>query len=119
MFLHPYSMHRDPRNFSPSTTEFWPERWLIAAGREKVASGAEIPGFVHNEAAFLPFSHGPANCVGKQLAMQEMRTVVCTVLQKLEVRVRPGWDKREYEEGFLDFFVTKRPMLPVTVHPRY
>ncbi|KAL1948858.1 hypothetical protein VTO73DRAFT_10664 [Trametes versicolor] len=119
MFLHPYSMHRDPRNFSPSTTEFWPERWLIAAGREKQSSGAEVAGFVHNEAAFLPFSHGPANCVGKQLAMQEMRTVVCTVLQKLEVRVRSGWDKREYEEGFLDFFVTKRPMLPVTVHPRY
>lgn len=98
------------------TDDFWPERWLIAAGREKPL-GTE-GAFAHNEAAFVPFSHGPANCVGRQLAMQEMRTVVCAILQRLELRTRPGWDPREYEDGFKDFFVTKRPMLPVTVQPR-
>lgn len=115
MFLHPYSLHRDPRNFSPDPERFWPARWLVAAGR--APAPADAP-FTHNDTAFVPFSNGPANCVGRQLAMQEMRTVVCAVLQRLDVRVRAGWDARAYEAGFKDFFVTKRPTLPVTVHLR-
>ncbi|KAI1781836.1 hypothetical protein LXA43DRAFT_1156097 [Ganoderma leucocontextum] len=27
-----YSHHLDPRSFAPYTAEFWPERWLLAAG---------------------------------------------------------------------------------------
>ncbi|KAI0367365.1 high nitrogen upregulated cytochrome P450 monooxygenase 2 [Pilatotrama ljubarskyi] len=121
MFLHPYTMHRDPRNFSPFPDDFWPERWLIAAGR---ASPSDLDSkysrsFAHNEAAFVPFSYGPANCVGKQLAMQEMRTVVCSVLQKFEMRLREGWNPQEYDEGFRDYFVTTRPAVPVTLKARY
>ncbi|KAI0357606.1 high nitrogen upregulated cytochrome P450 monooxygenase 2 [Trametes cingulata] len=130
MYLPPYTMHRDPRNFSPFPDDFWPERWLIAADRaspsdldiKQDASAGSLGqerSFAHNEAAFVPFSYGPANCVGKQLAMQEMRTVVCSVLQKFELRLRDGWDPREYEEGFRDFFVTTRPAVPVTLQARY
>ncbi|OBZ71623.1 hypothetical protein A0H81_08343 [Grifola frondosa] len=68
--VHFYSVHRDPRNFYPSTDAFWPDRWLIAAGQK----GQQFPeNFVHNAAAFIPFSYGPENCVGKALALQEMR----------------------------------------------
>ncbi|KAH9888087.1 high nitrogen upregulated cytochrome P450 monooxygenase 2 [Cubamyces lactineus] len=131
MFLPPYTLHRDPRNFSPFTEEFWPERWLVAADRLSLAdalSKAPIAGvkiyaesetpFVHNDAAFIPFSHGPANCVGKQLAMQEMRTVVCALLQKFDMRAREGWDVREYDRGFNDYFITTRPEVPVVLSAR-
>ena len=61
--MHFWSVHRDARNFSYPDT-FWPDRWLIAEGiqesKEKIT---------HNPDAFIPFSFGPANCVGKNLAM--------------------------------------------------
>ncbi|CDO71115.1 hypothetical protein BN946_scf184844.g119 [Trametes cinnabarina] len=129
MFLHPYSLQRDPTNFFPFTAEFWPDRWLVAAGRTSLADAlaraprdtdkVDATAFRHNEAAFLPFSHGPANCVGKQLAMQEMRTVVCALLQKFDLRLHEGWDAREYDRGFLDYFVTTRPDVPVVLRPRF
>ncbi|KAI9068088.1 high nitrogen upregulated cytochrome P450 monooxygenase 2 [Trametes sanguinea] len=129
MFLHPYSLHRDPRYFSPFTDGFWPERWLVAAGRISLGEGlrgapdgytkVDSVTFKHNEAAFLPFSHGPGNCVGKQLAMQEMRAVVCALLQKFDLRLREGWDVREYDRGFKDYFVTTRPEVPMTLQARF
>ncbi|KAL7277158.1 hypothetical protein ACG7TL_009004 [Trametes sanguinea] len=128
MFLHPYSLQRDPRNFFPFPEEFWPERWLVAAGHSTFAdalarspdanANVETTSFRHNESAFLPFSHGPANCVGKQLAMQEMRMVVCALIQKFELRLREWWDVDKYDEAFLDYFVTTRPDLPVTLRAR-
>lgn len=118
LYLPPWSLHRDPRNFAPFTEGFWPERWLLAAGRAPASEKAGMD-FVHNDAAFLPFSHGPANCVGRPMAMQEMRAVACAVVQKFEVRLRAGWDPSAYEEGFKDFFMTRRPALPVTLHPRF
>ncbi|KAH9852366.1 high nitrogen upregulated cytochrome P450 monooxygenase 2 [Lenzites betulinus] len=117
--LHSHSIQHDPRNFSPRTTEFWPERWLLAAGRASFTeTGIDEASFVHNETAFAPFSHGPMNCVGKGLAMQEMRVVLCAVLQRYELRLRAGWDPRAYGEGYKDYFVTTRPAVPVTVHAR-
>ncbi|CDO69439.1 hypothetical protein BN946_scf184791.g34 [Trametes cinnabarina] len=131
MYLHPYSLQRDPRNFYPFPEEFWPDRWLVAAQRSSLSEAlAHAPGvsksfpldsvdFEHNEAAFLPFAYGPANCVGKQLAMLEMRMVVCALLQKFELRLREGWDVHEYDKGFLDYFVTTRPDVPVVLRPRF
>ncbi|KAI0822334.1 high nitrogen upregulated cytochrome P450 monooxygenase 2 [Trametes gibbosa] len=124
LYIPPWTLHRDPRNFAPLTTDFWPERWLIAAGRaapapEKPAPAAPTVAFVHNDAAFVPFSHGPANCVGKPMALQEMRAVTCALVQKFAVRLRPGWDPRAYEAGYKDFFMSRRETLPVTLHARF
>ncbi|KAI0641322.1 high nitrogen upregulated cytochrome P450 monooxygenase 2 [Trametes meyenii] len=118
--LHTYSIHRDPRNFFPSPEAFWPERWLLASGRLSFgeAGPADKATFIHNEAAFLPFSYGPMNCVGKNLAMLEMRVIVCAVMQKFKLRLRDGWDVQTYQQGFKDFFVTTRPPVPVQLAPR-
>ena len=58
MSIHTFTMHRDPRNFSPFTDEFWPERWLIAQGSMELPSSIPKVKFVHNAAAFIPFSFG-------------------------------------------------------------
>ncbi|KAI9068086.1 high nitrogen upregulated cytochrome P450 monooxygenase 2 [Trametes sanguinea] len=129
VFLPPYILHRDPRNFSPFPDDFWPERWLVAAGRTSLSDAlAHAPAnvneadkvtFVHNDTAFIPFSHGPANCVGKQLAMQEMRTVVSALIQKFDFSLRSNWDVKEYDKGFKDYYVTTRPDVPVVLRPRF
>ena len=126
-------LHRDPRNFS-FPDAFWLERWLVASGQLPLndallslppsaiyASGPEVSSeFVHNDLAFLAFSHGPMNCVGKGFALQEIRTVMCALVQRFSVRPRleEGWAPREYEAGYKDFFVSTRPVLPVVLDRR-
>ncbi|KAI0367398.1 high nitrogen upregulated cytochrome P450 monooxygenase 2 [Pilatotrama ljubarskyi] len=114
-----HAMQYDPRNFSPRTADFWPERWLLASRHMSfVEAGIDEASFVHNESAFIPFSHGPMNCVGKALAMQEMRVVLCALLQKYELTLREEWDPRSYSEGYKDYLVTTRPPVPVVLHTR-
>ncbi|OSD00805.1 high nitrogen upregulated cytochrome P450 monooxygenase 2 [Trametes coccinea BRFM310] len=110
--VHTYTIHRDPRNFSPLPESFWPERWILANSDK-----ADVK-LVHNPAAFFPFSFGPGNCAGKGLAMQEMRMVVTLMMQKLDMRLADGFDPATYEESLLDYLILSRPALPVVVAPR-
>ena len=109
---------------------------MAEAARTTEAPAPE--GFRHNLDAFIPFSHGPMNCVGKRLAHAEIRAVVCAVLHRFRVRaadprIAEGGEqgeKREvdddegvldlaaYERGFLDFFVTVRPPVRVVLEAR-
>ena len=124
VWSHAYSLHLDPRNFAPYTTEFWPERWLIASGdllsTGPAARGISLtsPEFRHDEAGFIPFSTGPMNCVGKTLAMQEIRMVLCAVLQKFQVRAEEGWDPRTYRTNYRDYLAARMPKLPVVLEVR-
>ncbi|EJF61644.1 cytochrome P450 [Dichomitus squalens LYAD-421 SS1] len=121
-----YSLHRDARNFS-FPDAFWPERWLIASGQVALEDARPPPSstlkptsskFAHEEIAFIPFSAGPMNCVGRGFAMQEMRMVLCALAQRFRFRPREGWDIREYETHYKDYFVSTRPPLPAIVQPR-
>ena len=112
-FVHFYSLQRDPRYFSPSPDAFYPERWLptSAGGLDKV---------VLNKDAFIPFSHGPSNCVGKNLAIQEMRLVVSVLMQTFEMKlgVKNGFVAGDWEKDFEDMFVARKGRLPVSLTRR-
>ncbi|KAJ7865617.1 cytochrome P450 [Mycena olivaceomarginata] len=107
----PYTMHRDPRYFSPSPDKYLPERWL--GGDD--ATGAK---FIVNEDAFIPFSTGPANCAGKNLAMLEIRMVVAYVMQAFELRLADGYDEEWWEDELKDYLVMQKGSLPVVVTSR-
>ena len=113
--IHTWCVHRDERNFFPAPNSFWPDRWLIAAGKATYKGSGE---FVHNSDAFIPFSFGPANCVGKTLAMQEMRMVVCGIMQKFHMKFADGWDPYKYQPGQHDYFTMAREKLSVTFSVR-
>ena len=121
--MHAFTIQRDPRNFSRPDV-FWPERWLRSASsayshpRDSPADD-EAPQ-VHNEGAFLAFSHGPMNCAGRALAAQELRTVVGALVRRFRVRVPGGGrlDLGAYEAAFRDFFVSARPPLRVVLEVR-
>ncbi|KAJ7653210.1 cytochrome P450 [Mycena polygramma] len=103
----PYPLHRDPRNFFPDPEKFNPDRWL-----------GEDAKFTINEAAFIPFSTGPANCAGKNLAMLEIRLVLACGMQAVEIRLAEGYDTARWEADFKDYFVFVKGSLPVVVTKR-
>ncbi|KAF7375220.1 hypothetical protein MSAN_00408600 [Mycena sanguinolenta] len=117
--VHTYSLHHDARYFSPFPDTFIPERWLGL--EDQKALEPTIFGeheVIHNTAAFIPFSVGPSNCVGRNLAYQEMRMVICTLISKFDMRFEEGFDVNSWEEDILDFFVVQRGRLPVVLTPR-
>ena len=114
-----YSIHRDPLNFSPMTETFWPDRWLPSDERRFEGNTVNFPDeLVHNTTAFVPFSYGPAICVGKNLAYQEIRMVVCLIMQRLEIRLEKDWEPQMYENDLRDYFVLGTGKLPVVLSPR-
>ncbi|KAJ6567330.1 high nitrogen upregulated cytochrome P450 monooxygenase 2 [Mycena vulgaris] len=112
VYVPPYAIHRDPRYFSPDPDRFWPERWL----EETILTSPSPVKTDHS--AFLPYSIGPMNCAGKLLAQLELRVVVATLVQQLDMKLAPGWDHAQWEKGLEDFFVFKKGVLPVIVEAR-
>ncbi|TFK79961.1 high nitrogen upregulated cytochrome P450 monooxygenase 2 [Polyporus arcularius HHB13444] len=122
LWVHAFSLHRDPNNFFPFPDDFWPERWLFASHSSDPlspeAADAKPADFVHNEEAYMPFSHGPMNCVGKNFALMEMRIVICALVQRFRFRLREGYDRADYDRNFKDYLIASRPNLPVIVELR-
>ena len=107
-------MQRDPRNFSQPET-FWPDRWLIAEGLQAAPEKLKL---THNPNAFAPFSFGPGICVGKNLALQEMRIVVVHLMQKLRVRFADDFEPNEWDSQVEDINVMELGKLKVIVERR-
>lgn len=106
--LHTYSIQRDSRNFH-APEAFLPERWF--------STGA--PAGEHNTAAFLPFSYGPTICAGKNLALMEMRMLLCWVLRRFRFSKAPGVSHEDWEGRILDWlFVVHQDPLLVSVSLR-
>ncbi|KAI0265783.1 high nitrogen upregulated cytochrome P450 monooxygenase 2 [Gloeopeniophorella convolvens] len=104
VFLHTYSIHRDSRNFYKPEA-FLPERWLSPS----VLDGA------HNTAAFTPFSYGPAICAGKNIALLEMRMVLCWLLRHFHFSEAAGVSYQGWEARIQDWFVVHQDPLFVNL----
>nr|XP_022319165.1 cytochrome P450 3A29-like [Crassostrea virginica] len=63
-----YAMHRDPKQW-PDPEKFDPERF----SQENKAQ--------RHPYAFLPFGHGPRNCIGQRLATMEIKCAIVYILQ--------------------------------------
>jgi cytochrome P450 len=70
-----YVHHRDASLFS-GPDDFLPERWL-----------GESPLLKDMEAAFTPFSLGPHNCIGQNLARAELYLAASQIFKKLKIRL--------------------------------
>ncbi|KAH9919212.1 cytochrome P450 [Epithele typhae] len=114
-WCHIYSHHMSLANFAPHTTDFWPERRLLASGELAEARGVCNADLVHNESGFLPFSAGPMNCVGEALTMREMRAAVVALLRRFVLKKGAGWDTACVGRDYKDYFTTLRPESPVEV----
>ncbi|TVY48702.1 Cytochrome P450 monooxygenase [Lachnellula occidentalis] len=72
--------------------EFLPERW------EKDSD------LILNKSVFVPFSSGPYSCVGKNLALMELRNVVARIVTDFDTKFAPGEDGRALMEETKDTF---------------
>lgn len=104
----PYVLHRDPRYFSPDPDRFWPERWLRK----------DDPAVVTNAAAFIPFSSGAPNCVGRPVALLALRMVLAWVVLRLDLRLAEGYEVHRWEADLKDYFAFQKGALPVMLTPR-
>ncbi|KXJ87901.1 cytochrome P450 [Microdochium bolleyi] len=86
-----HTVQRSPRAFV-RPLEFIPERWTTQ------------PELVLNKNAWFPFSIGKFSCIGKQLALNELRTVIAKVLLNFDVALAPGETGRELLEESKDMF---------------
>ncbi|KAG5762477.1 hypothetical protein H9Q72_009415 [Fusarium xylarioides] len=68
-----YAIHRSRDIWGQDANEFRPERWEKLSDRQKTA--------------FMPFGHGPAACVGRNLAEVEMKMIAATLTRRYNICV--------------------------------
>lgn len=88
-----YAIHRSKDIWGQDANDFRPERWEKLSDRQKTA--------------FMPFGHGPAACVGRNLAEVEMKMIAATLVRRYSFR--PMNSRVESTEG------TTRKILKVDI----
>ncbi|KAK1707539.1 cytochrome P450 ClCP1, partial [Colletotrichum acutatum] len=93
-----------PENFTLPDS-FIPERWL---------DDARFSG--DKKEAFQPFSVGPRNCIGRNLAYAEMRLILARMIWNFDMKLSEesrGWDDKSqvyllWEKGPVNVYLTPR-----------
>lgn len=62
-----------------------PERWMVDE-----ENGVSAESVAYAKSSLHPFSAGPGNCVGQNVAMLEMLLVIARTLYRMDVRLAPG-----------------------------
>lgn len=99
VLISPYAMHRHP-NFWQEPEQFNPERFRPEIAEQRLPY------------TYFPFSGGPRQCVGSNLAKIESHLVLSTIAQKYQLKKVPNHPVEP------ESLVTLRPKfgLPMTVH---
>lgn len=101
-------LHHDPNSWT-KPLEFIPERWL---------ESERDPTWNHDTRAFVPFTIGTFSCVGKSLALLELRMLLATVTKKFDLIMAHDFDHKKVWSEHKSFMGTLKGDLPVTVRMR-
>jgi cytochrome P450 len=75
-------IHINPRVW-PRPLEFLPERWLVEPGHE-----LHVP---TTSGAYRPFEHGPRNCIGQTLVLNELR--IALIMTARTFQITPAYEE--------------------------
>ncbi|TMW65590.1 hypothetical protein Poli38472_008232 [Pythium oligandrum] len=78
-----YAMARNRDVWGPDAREFKPERWID----EKTGELIQVP-----STKFIVFSTGPRTCIGKHLALLQLRVVTANLLNRFDFEIDPAND---------------------------
>ncbi|KAI5776791.1 cytochrome P450 [Geopyxis carbonaria] len=92
--IHHLSLMTDERYF-PDPETWNPDRWLDGGKGVK------------DIRAFIPFSYGPHVCVGKHLALTELRLAVARVVENFVVELPENHDDEEWKARWKDWWLTQ------------
>ncbi|GAB7356545.1 hypothetical protein MBLNU459_g7285t2 [Dothideomycetes sp. NU459] len=101
----PWTVQRDARNFGQPES-FIPERWM-GEGPEPC-----------NKDAWIPFSIGNYGCIGKQLALSELRHVTAAVVSKYDLEFASDFDVEGFEFSVKNDFTMTPPSVKIELSPR-
>ncbi|KAK8070727.1 cytochrome P450 [Apiospora hydei] len=82
-----HATNRNPDSFADPDS-FEPERWL---GPNHARYNPRYAG--DKREVVKPFSTGPRDCIGKNLAYAEMRVIICRLLYRFEIELLPGQER--------------------------
>ncbi|KAK3408189.1 hypothetical protein EUGRSUZ_J00477 [Eucalyptus grandis] len=102
---HPYAMGRMERLWGPDGLKFRPSRWLT---RDGVFSP-------ENPYKYPVFQAGVRVCLGKEMALVEMKSVALALVRRFDVRVADGHRGPRFAPGLT---ATIRGGLPVEIEER-
>ncbi|KAH8669187.1 cytochrome P450 [Xylariales sp. PMI_506] len=96
-----YTIHRNKEIFGEDALDFNPDRWLTKQRNNM-------------DKHFMSFSYGPRSCIGRNIAMMELKKTFATIFRRFDYR--PVYSEREtlIREGFhlkcveLPVFITQR-----------
>ncbi|GLB41355.1 putative cytochrome P450 [Lyophyllum shimeji] len=83
-----YAMFRDPRNFV-DPDRFRPERWL--------EGGIGGP---HNTEAYVPFCYGPGVCIGKPVAVYNMKLLTASLVRAFALSFPDDFDVKRFDDSY-------------------
>ncbi|CZR69868.1 related to isotrichodermin C-15 hydroxylase (cytochrome P-450 monooxygenase CYP65A1) [Phialocephala subalpina] len=96
-----WSAYRSPLNFK-RPNDFLPERWLVS-DRSSVFAG-------DRKSALQPFSFGPRNCIGKNLAYAELRLILARLLWNFDLSFPADHTEYEWSKQRTYVLVEKQPL---------
>ncbi|KAF7890487.1 hypothetical protein EAF00_008802 [Botryotinia globosa] len=96
----------DERYF-PQGKSFIPERWT-----------RESPELVRDRRAYIPFGYGVHSCVGKTLALHELRLVIAHIVRTFDIQFGHSHDDVLFEREWKDYMVVEIGNLWLRFLPR-
>ncbi|KAK7752081.1 hypothetical protein SLS62_006047 [Diatrype stigma] len=113
-----YAASRSPRNWA-RPDEFVPERWMgeDEKGGDLASSSSSSSSLFRGDAreASQPFSYGPRNCLGKNLAYVEMKIIVARLVWHFDVEMEDS-DEDDWFDQKVYTIWEKKPLW-VKLHP--
>ncbi|KAK0189110.1 cytochrome P450 [Armillaria mellea] len=92
-----YTMHRDPAHFGPLVDHFVPERWIESENQKNPLLSP------CNYDAFMPFSSGYGSCVGKHLALQNIKILISSIFHKFDIEPQSGFDPIKFDQSYKEY----------------